>query len=93
MRWWAIEFAKADKPIWMYDWQLFSKKLMDMFDPGDCEANVGKRTAKLKQNRLAAKLLHPFHGSRDRDFVEQIRAYLSLQSQAQRAHPQCSGYA
>ena len=54
MQWWAVKFAKADKPIWMYDWQLFSKKLTDMFDPGEHEANAGKYIANLKQNKLAA---------------------------------------
>ena len=54
MQWWTVEFAKADKPIWMYDWSLFSQKLTDTFDPGDCEADAGKRIANLKQNKSAA---------------------------------------
>ena len=38
----------------MYDWQLFSQRLTDMFDPGDREADAGKRIANLKQNKSAA---------------------------------------
>ena len=54
LQWWVVEFAKADKPIWMYDWQLFLQMLTDMFDPGDRNADAGKRIADLKQGKLVA---------------------------------------
>ena len=54
LHWWVVEFAKVDKPICMYDWQLFSKRLMEVFDLGDREADAGKRIANLKRNKLAA---------------------------------------